>query len=699
MADVRLAPIQARLAAGDAAGARALADAALADGALTGPDRFAALQLRARAHEAAGDLARAIDDTAAALAIDPAQARLWNELGILCADANAVERAIAAFEQAVRIDPAYARAWNNLGNAQRTAGDVAAAVRAVEQAVRADPGYVLGWSNLGALRRDAGDDTGAEVALRRALELDSNHQQSLLTLAGVLRRRSDLDAAVSLFSRAAAQDARDAGAMLQLAGTLAERDDLDAARSAFAQAAVRDPQMLRALLGRWLTLPMIAASTTDVASARVAFEHGLTQLARLAPVHAATMPPARLLDELRWSNFLLAYQGADDRALQARYAGIVADLVQARAPQWRNPVPRRARGGGRIRVGFVSTFFRDGTVGRYFEHWITQLPRNEFEVHVYHLAPGFDAVAQRVAGRADRFLPCPWWSPSRLAPQVRGDNLDVVVYPELGMGAIPFALAALRLAPLQCTAWGHPVTTGHATIDAFFSSAAMEPVDGAAHYTERLVTLPGIGTRYRRPAIPPDAARARFGLPEAAPLLLCPQSLFKIHPDNDALFARVLDAVPGALLVGFEGRDPRLSAKYRARLAAAGIPAARVRLLPQCPHDDYLRVNTLCDVVLDTLHWSGGNTSLDALACGLPIVTRPGRFMRGRQSAGMLRLMGIDECIAHDEDDYVRIATALATDEARRRALSRRIVDAHPRIFDDDAPVAAFAQWLRENAW
>ena len=69
--------------------------------------------------------------------------------------------------------------------------------------------------------------------------------------------------------------------------------------------------------------------------------------------------------------------------------------------------------------------------------------------------------------------------------------------------------------------------------------------------------------------MPAAATRARFGLPEGVPLLLCPQSLFKIHPDNDELFARVLAAVPAARLVFFEGRHPAITARYRARLAAA----------------------------------------------------------------------------------------------------------------------------------
>ena len=85
----------------------------------------------------------------------------------------------------------------------------------------------------------------------------------------------------------------------------------------------------------------------------------------------------------------------------------------------------------------------------------------------------------------------------------------------------------------------------------------MEPPDADAHYVEPLLRLPGIGTCYRRPTLPERVARAHFDLPEDRVLLLCPQSLFKVHPDNDALFARVLAANPAAMLVMFDGRHPR----------------------------------------------------------------------------------------------------------------------------------------------
>jgi CRISPR-associated protein Csy1 len=259
----------------------------------------------------------------------------------------------------------------------------------------------------------------------------------------------------------------------------------------------------------------------------------------------------------------------------------------------------------------------------------------------------------------------------------------------------------MRLAPRQYSAWGHPVTTGHPTIDSYFSCAAMEPVDGESHYTEKLIRLPGIGTRFRRPTLPAPIEREAYGLPRDATLLLCPQSLFKIHPDNDALFARVLIANPKAMIVLFAGSHPAVTDQFMRRLGRCfeqhGLPIReRTRMLPQLPHEDYLAVNLACDAMLDTMRWSGGQTSVDALNCGLPVVTLPGSMMRGRQSAGMLSLLGVHELIAADADDYARIATRLAQDVAWRAEVAERIRERNGRLFDDPAPLEVLEAFYHE---
>ena len=719
----RLDMARQRLAAGDLDGARREAEAIVANAAA--PERCAAHLVLAACSQKSGDAAAALDHARRAVAFAPHDplahyacaelqesagdktgaiaslkrslesaprfARALRYLGILLGESGDAAGAADALEEAVRLEPDHPQAWNNLGNAQRTLDRLGQAEASFARALALKADYALAASNLAEVQRDQGEVERAEQTLRQALARQGTkpYRPAMVLLAGLLRERGALDEAEALYRRAVElAPAESAGQWFNLGWILTERNEPERAREAYARARTLDPSDLRSLFGARLTLPMIYADAAELASAREGYATGLSMLDDELSAATKNLPEARVLDGLRWSNFFLAYQGEDDRALQTAYAVSAARAIATGAARWQaEPAPRR--GGGRTRIGFASAFFHVGTCGRYFRSWITDLDRDRFEVFVYHLFPGMDEVATAIAARADAFRSFGGSRarPSIVAPAIRDDALDVLVYPELGMDSCAFAMAALRLAPRQYAGWGNPVTTGHATIDTYLSVEAMEPERADEHYSEQLVRLPGIGTRYERPAVPNDARRQRFGLPEDRVLLLCPQSLWKIHPENDALFADVLAAHRRALLVLFAGRHPAIGAAFARRLGKAlerqGLAFdACVRILPQLGHDDYLRVNLVCDAMLDTLRWSGGNTSLDALACGLPIVTLPGAYMRGRQSAGMLALLGVPELVAHSHAEYLAIVERLVADRLWREALQARIRAAHGELFD-----------------
>jgi CRISPR-associated protein Csy1 len=546
----------------------------------------------------------------------------------------------------------------------------------------------------------------AEATLRASISrqpLTAAFRPVLTGLAGLLRARDKFDEAARLYL-AAAKLAPDASGpdMMGLGLVLRERGDLLQARKAYAHALRLNPRSLCAALALNLSLPPIYADTADVARARAEYADGLETLELELDQRITGLPSVQVADGLVWSNFFLAYQGENDRQLQERYAMLVARALDSADPAWRAPLPADPVAGRKIRIGFVSALLRDGTVGQYFTRWLTDLDHERFEVCFYPLRRHVDDVTTAIGARADRVRTFFGGDarPSIIAHALRAEELDVLVYPELGMEQVTFALAAMRLAPRQYAAWGHPVTTGHATIDGFLSCAAMETPDADTHYTEKLIRLPGIGTRLARPQLPARADREALNLPRDATLLLCPQSLFKIHPDNDALFARVLSANPRAMLVLFAGRHPAITDQFMRRLGRCfeehGLPIReRTRVLPRLSHEDYLAVNLACDAMLDTLRWSGGQTTVDALDCGLPVVTLPGALMRGRQSAGMLKLIGLDELIAADIDDYLRIATRLCGDPAWRAELSARIRERSGWLFDDMAPIAALEEFYR----
>src|SRR5438045_2363179 len=391
-----LAAIEARLAARDAAGARTAADIVLAQPELPTAERIVALKLRARAHEDLADFRAVIADLEGVLALAPADARASNDLGIAYVDAGEPEQALGAFERATRLDPGYARGWNNYGNALRSAGRPEAAAEAFSRAVGADAAYALAWANLGAIRRELGDDAGAESALAQSIKLNPTQRVAIYTLAGLRRDQGRIDEAIKLYEEAARLDPRDANASYFLGSTLAERDDLEQANRAFEAAVARDDGLLRAAIGRRLTLPMVSMNGRAVEAARARFRDGLEALQAELPRRAAKLSAERAVDELRWTNFLLAYQGENDRALQSDYGRIAHAVVAARSPQWIEPPIRRVRRAARMRVGFASSFFRDSTMGRYFERWITDLPRDRFEVFVYHLPPNAAGLARRL---------------------------------------------------------------------------------------------------------------------------------------------------------------------------------------------------------------------------------------------------------------------------------------------------------------
>jgi predicted O-linked N-acetylglucosamine transferase (SPINDLY family) len=122
--------------------------------------------------------------------------------------------------------------------------------------------------------------------------------------------------------------------------------------------------------------------------------------------------------------------------------------------------------------------------------------------------------------------------------------------------------------------------------------------------------------------------------------------------------------------------------------------AARIVVLPTLSRADFVALLAASDVMLDPLHYSGGNTSLEAFSVGTPIVTWPGAFMRGRHTHGFYRLMGLDDCIARGPAHYVELAVRLGTDPAWRAAVSGRIVAASGVLFENLESVRGLEAFL-----
>ncbi|MGR3303745.1 MAG: O-linked N-acetylglucosamine transferase family protein, partial [Candidatus Scalindua sp.] len=246
-------------------------------------------------------------------------------------------------------------------------------------------------------------------------------------------------------------------------------------------------------------------------------------------------------------------------------------------------------------------------------------------------------------------------------------------------------LAFSRLAPVQCVTWGHPVTTGIPNIDYFISSDKSEPPGAEDNYSERLILPDRLTTYYYRPELPEEPrSREYFSFLEEQNLYVCPQTIFKFHPDFDDVLGSLLRQDTRGLLVLIEGKQKHWTKLLQDRFSSA-FPDVfdRVKFLPMMPTKDFLSLLKLADVILDTPYFGGGNTSLESFACGAPIVTWPGEFMRDRLTLALYKQMGIMDCVADNARSYLDIAFRLANDKTWREEIRDKIRANSDCLFED----------------
>jgi len=402
------------------------------------------------------------------------------------------------------------------------------------------------------------------------------------------------------------------------------------------------------------------------------------------------------------SPFYLAYQGEDDRNLLEIYGRWLCSVMARRYP-WIQSHSRAVRpASAKIRVGFVSAHFHNHSVWKIIASgWLEGLDRSRFEICCYYAGSKNDHATARARELSRDFVQTT--SIDDLVQAIDRDALDVLIYPGIGMDPYAQQLAALRLAPVQCASWGHPVTTGMPTIDYFLSSDLMEPPDAGRYYSETLVRLPNLSVSYPQlqPVLEenPEFLSATAG---GQTLYLCCQNLYKYLPQHDDIFPEIASKVPGARFV-FINSHAIVKERFMLRMTTVferfGLSAQEhIVILPMMSTPRYNFVNSRIHVYLDNLEWSGGNTTLESLPFNKPVVTMPGRFMRGRHTTAIMKMMGIADTVARDREEFVDLAVRLAREPVFYREMAEKIRTRKTNVYNDKRCIAALEQFLQEQS-
>ncbi len=650
-----------------------------------------------------GELAEAIAHLQRTTTLRPDFVPAQFELGKALAECGREGEAKTVYKRTLRAHPSHLGAWMCLGDILSQQGQFEEAITTYRQAIENIPDRAELYNGLAIALRRVGRMENALKAYNSAIRLKPDQAEYHANLAELYVTTLRPTRAIRSFESAISLRPDLAGVHFRLAETLVGEGREMEAQASFERARQLEPSA-KVEVALATMLPPIYSSLEDLQAWRERFTEGVASL------HARGICLDPQLD-VRTTAFYLAYQGRNDIELARSLASLytsppaksntapIGSLLPDSDLETTSPVtpdsglqPSRS---GKIRVGFVSKYLRDHTLGRLLQGIIAELSREHFEVYVFTLSRQHDPVVRFLRKHADTFVFLPGDIASA-AHLIQHHQPDVLVYSGIGMDPATYGLAFHRLAPVQCVTWGHPVTTGIPSMDWFLSNDCFEPPGAETHYSERLARLEGIGTYYYRPK-PAQLARDRafFKLDPQAHIYLCPQTLFKFHPDFDPLLAAILDGDPLGRLALIRAPQARWNERLMARLQGSlGAAVERVDFIDQQDHPDFVSLLGLADVMLDTPHFCGGNTTLEAFAVGTPVVTLPSTFRRGLLTAGFYRQMGIEDCIASDGVNYVAIALRLGTDPIYRQTISQRILAGCARVFEHRASVEAFEHFL-----
>ena len=317
----------------------------------------------------------------------------------------------------------------------------------------------------------------------------------------------------------------------------------------------------------------------------------------------------------------------------------------------------------KIKIGFISEFFSNHTIGKLFKGIIFNLDKDKFEPVVFHSEKTEQSSTFKEFFDSEKTLNIKNIILSKNFKkninQINSENLDIVFFPDIGMSTEFYYLSFIRFAKIQITSWGHPITTANSSIDYYLSSKLLETKNSYKKFSETLILSDYLPMYFYKPKINNILSDKEISKKN---IYFCSQNLIKVHHHFDEILGKILDKDKKAKIFFIKDKEEILFNKLNERFKAnALIDINRIIFLDKMNVEDYINFCGSSSVLLDTLYFGAGNSFHESMFYGTPTVTMPTNNLKSRIVLGAYKQMQIDNPpIVNSINEYVDCAIELA---------------------------------------
>jgi protein O-GlcNAc transferase len=320
----------------------------------------------------------------------------------------------------------------------------------------------------------------------------------------------------------------------------------------------------------------------------------------------------------------------------------------------------------KIKIGFISEYLTDHTIGKLFKGIILKIDKKKFEVFVFHSEQTRkgsildDLINAENKGIIKNiFLPKDF---KQKQISILDEKLDILFYPEIGLSLQLYFLSYIRLAKYQVTSWGHPETTGNDSIDYFISSKLIESENSDKNFSEKLICSESLPMFYYRPEVKNILSVEKINKMN---LYSCPQTLFKLHPDFDKIIEGIQKKDKNSIFYFIKDPKKTLYNIFINRLKKnSKINTDRIHFLEKMNWEEYINHCGRSSVLLDPLYFGAGNSFYESMFYGTPTITMPTNYTKSRLVLGAYNQMKISDMklnpVVKTIDEYVNTAVEIA---------------------------------------
>ncbi|MBF0380775.1 MAG: tetratricopeptide repeat protein [Magnetococcales bacterium] len=593
----------------------------------------------------------AVDMFKKAIAIEPGIASLHNNLGVAYKEQNMFEVADECFNQAITLQPDYVDAHTNIANLMLLQGKLEKAVESCNRAIAIDVNCAAAYFNLANVDNSQGDKNAAIVNYKRAIAINPDYVDALYNLGALLMQEKQLLEAVQYLEKVVAIRPDFVDGYLTLGASQFNMGRLDDAAKSYKQITLLQPDNVDA----HFSLGTIYNWQIKLKDAAECYKKAISLRAYDMAAYSSLFLCSQYMFPQTQENLF---------AMHKEFAKTLPNIAEINNKRFTNDINSNRK----LRIGLVSPDLGLHPVGYFVTGFLKHHNKDELEISCYADHKN-DELTQKLKSYSDNWVTTDGMAGDDLAQRITADKIDILI--DLAGHTINNRLAtfAKKPAPIQISWIGYVSTTGLPTIDYFIADKHSVSKNDERFYIEEILRLPDSWVCYTPPDNIPEIDRDKSH--NRHTVLGCFANPAKINAGISKVWAEILRNHSNTkLLLMYDKLDDAASVeRITSYFSENGVDKERIIIKGKRSHWEFLNMYNSVDIALDTMPYSGGLTTIEALLMGVPVVTARGETFAGRHGVSMLTTVGLKELVADNLDEYVKLVGELITDTQRLQKL------------------------------